>query len=337
MIKVILYNRKDCHLCDIARDELLSLQNQYPHELIEVDIDSSDELQTAYGLEIPVLEIGPYTLKAPIDQQDIQITLAAAYDRERHIDEIKQAKRRNERWTNADRFTYWFSRHYLALFNLFVIVYLGLPILAPVLMKAGIETPARPIYRVYGMVCHQLSFRSIFLFGEQPFYPRESAGVANLLTFEQATGLSEAPEADALYGARSFVGNDRIGYKIALCQRDVAIYAGILLFGLLFGVTGRRIPSLPWYLWILLGIVPIGLDGLTQVISQPPLNFIPFRESTPFFRVLSGFLFGFTTAWFGYPLVEETMGETRQIMAAKRLRLQKAGKLGEENHRQPSD
>jgi hypothetical protein len=41
---------------------------------------------------------------------------------------------------------------------------------------------------------------------------------------------------------------------------------------------------------------------------------------------LTGALFGFTTAWFGYPLVEVTMAETRQIMANKLLRVRKAVK-----------
>ena len=67
--------------------------------------------------------------------------------------------------------------------------------------------------------------------------------------------------------------------------------------------------------------MPIGLDGLSQLFSQPPFNFWAFRESTPYVRVLTGALFGFATAWFGYPLVEETMAETRQIMAAKWARI----------------
>ena len=95
----------------------------------------------------------------------------------------------------------------------------------------------------------------------------------------------------------------------------------ILFFGLLYALTGRRIPALPWYLWILIGIVPIGLDGVSQLLSQPPFNFLPFRESTPLLRSLTGFLFGFTTAWFGYPMVEEGMRDTRQVMAKKLMRV----------------
>jgi uncharacterized membrane protein len=208
----------------------------------------------------------------------------------------------------------------VAVLNVAVLIYLALPVLAPILMKVGITTPANAIYKAYSFVCHQLAFRSFFLFGEQPVYPRAAAGVRSLLTFSQATGLSEASTADALYQARQFVGNQVVGYKLALCERDIAIYGSILLFGIIFALSGRKIKSLPWYIWILVGILPIALDGFSQLLSQPPLGFIPFRESTPFLRVLTGFLFGFTTAWFGYPLVEQTMADTRRMLLAKRDR-----------------
>jgi uncharacterized membrane protein len=150
--------------------------------------------------------------------------------------------------------------------------------------------------------------------------------VEGYLTYQQATGLSEASEGSAQWAARQFVGNEAVGYKVALCERDVAIYGAILLFGVLFVLSGRRIRALPWYLWILIAIVPVGLDGLSQLFSQPPFNFFPYRESTPFLRVLTGALFGLGTAWFGYPLVEETMRDTRQVMAAKEARLKTVGR-----------
>jgi len=44
---------------------------------------------------------------------------------------------------------------------------------------------------------------------------------------------------------------------------------------------------------------------------------LPYRESTPFLRLLTGFLFGFGTAWFGLPYVEESMRETLGLMDKK--------------------
>jgi uncharacterized membrane protein len=228
-----------------------------------------------------------------------------------------EAARQGETWKGSDGFSYWLSWHYMSLFNLFIILYVGLPFLAPVMMKSGLTTPANLVYRAYGAVCHQLAYRSFFLFGEQPVYPRAAAGVEDFVTFGQAVDIGEGSNVEEIFAARRFVGNEIIGYKVALCQRDVAIYLAILGFGILFVLTGKRLPPLPWYLWLLLGILPIALDGLSQLLSQPPLNFWGFRESTPYLRVLTGALFGFFTAWFGYPLVEETMRETRHVMGEK--------------------
>ena len=326
MILVTLYSRQDCHLCEEAKTDLDALQSVVPHKLVVMDIDQDRKLKQEFDLDIPVVVAGPFHLKAPFTRQDLQVMLAAAQDRERHIDLVENSPRLIELrqgsvWTRADSFNLWISRHYMALFNLIVFVYLGFAFLAPTLMKAGFESPASLLYKAYGLVCHQLAYRSFFLFGEQAYYPREAAGISGVMTFSEAAGLDESNTSAAIFAARNYPGSEEMGYKIALCQRDIAIYGGILLFGLLFSITGFRLKPLPWYIWLALAIVPIGLDGFSQLLSQPPLGFLPYRESTPFLRVLTGFLFGFLTAWFGYPLVEETMGDTRKLMNAKWQRL----------------
>ena len=322
MIDVTLYSRADCHLCEQALDDLGKLQEVIPHHLEVVDVDSDPELNRTFGSKLPVVEAGPYRIKAPFNRQDLRMILSAAVEIGQNAGGMEKPEtflkdKPKEVWSKSDDLTTWFANHYLAVFNFMVLIYVGLPFLAPVLMNAGIERPAKLIYSAYGLLCHQLAYRSIFLFGEQPVYPRAAAGIDDMLTFSQATGQGEGNTAREIFAARSFVGNDLIGYKVALCQRDLAIYGAILLFGLLYALTGRKLPGLPWYLWILFGLVPIGLDGLSQLLSQPPLNFWPYRESTPLLRIATGALFGFTTAWFGYPLVEETMVETRQMMARK--------------------
>jgi uncharacterized membrane protein len=329
MITVTLYTRKDCHLCEQAHADLLALQSEIPHKLVVIDVDSNQDFRRAYGSEVPVVETGPYKLRAPFTTQELRVTLLAANDRKEQLESIgdpayQELVQRGQAWTSADSFAYWLSNHYLAMFNLFVMVYLGLPVLAPVLMKTGMTTPAQIIYRVYSTMCHQWAFRSFFLFGEQSAYPRAAAGVKDYLTYAQATGMGEGTTPQELIAAREFVGNEAVGYKMALCERDIAIWGGLLLFGLIYSLTGRRLPPLPWYLWVLIGIVPIGVDGVSQLISQPPFNFYVFRESTPFLRVLTGGLFGITTAWFGYPMTELAMEETRRIMASKLLRIKRS-------------
>ncbi|HEY5901388.1 MAG TPA: DUF2085 domain-containing protein [Anaerolineales bacterium] len=328
MLNVTLYSRKDCGLCDEVRAQLQELQDRFPHRLAEVDIESDPVLLKAFLVEIPVVEVGPYRLKAPISRQQLEMTLGAAGDRRGQLEKIggvrhEQRVRRGAEISGGDRASFWFSRHYLALLNLAVFLYVGFPFLAPVLMKAGLQIPARVVYTVYSPLCHQFGFRSFFLFGEQAYYPLSEANLKGVLTFEQATHIQGAddPTSPARLLAREFTGDPTVGYKVALCERDVAIYGGILLFGLLFALSGRRLPALPWYLWILLGMGPIGLDGFSQLFSQfnwPWLAAIlPYRESTPILRVLTGAMFGIATAWFAYPYIEESMNETRKFFLKK--------------------
>jgi uncharacterized membrane protein len=314
MITVMLYSRKECHLCDVAKRDLDTLREEYPHKLVVVDVDGEPQLRESFGELVPVVTVGPYQLKAPFERKDLEVTLGAARLGASQDQAVAQSYvQSGSKWTGADRFSYWIARHYMAFFNSLVLLYFGLPLLAPVFMQAGITPPARIIYSLYGTTCHQLAFRSWFLFGDQNAYPRAAAGVASMATYEQTTG--NHPE--DLVTARSFIGDQATGYKVALCQRDMAIYGSILLFGLIFVASGKAIRGLPWYIWIFLALVPIGLDGVGQLLSQPPFNLIPYRESTPFLRTLTGFLFGFTTAWFAYPIVEESMRDTRRIMEAK--------------------
>jgi uncharacterized membrane protein len=332
MIRVTLYSRPDCHLCEQVEAELASLQKEFPHQLTVVNIENSPALQRQFGPDIPVVEIGPLTLKAPISRSELIRALASASlaeapaqgDAQNQAAPNAAAGKRTYQtgttWTRSDDITYWLSKHYLAILNLVVALYVGLPFLAPVLMTAGYEKPAAIIYKFYSATCHQLAYRSFFLFGEQLVYPRQAAGLHELLTFQQATGIPEGNTTADIFAARNFVGNSMIGYKVALCERDIALYGSILLFGLIFALSGRRIRPLRWYWWLLFGILPIALDGLSQLFSQPPLNFIPYRESTPYLRVLTGFLFGFTTAWFGYPTIEQSMRDTQEMMEAKRLK-----------------
>lgn len=318
MIEVTLYSRKDCHLCEITKKDLEELQEVVTHHLSIIDVDADAKLRNLYGFNVPVVKIGPYKLLAPIEKKDLEISLLAVQhgqDQEAKIDTaIKEGQLRIPiHWNKADGVSLWLSRHYLALFNVLIFIYLGLPFLAPTLMKIGATTPAQIIYRAYSYVCHQFAFRSFFLYGEQIAYPRAEAGISGLVSFQQATGINGSD----LLAARTYVGNSTLGYKVALCERDVAIYGGILIFGIIFSIFRRKIKSIHWILWLLIGIIPIGLDGFSQLISQPPLSLIPFRESTPILRVATGFLFGFLTAWFGYPYVEESMVENLKFMEGK--------------------
>ncbi len=328
LLNVTLYSRADCGLCEEAKKHLESLQKKFPHRLIEVNIESDTALMKSYFDQIPVVEVGPYKLKAPISKQALEMTLGAASDRRGQLQKVdasayEERVRKGRTLTSGDRFSFWLSKHYLLLLNLIMFLYVGLPFAAPTLMEFGATMPARVIYTMYSPLCHQFAFRSFFLFGEQPYYPLKVANVTGVQTFDQISGytdLGNAYSISRLY-ARQYIGNPTVGYKVAFCERDVAIYAAILLFGLLFAATGRRIKPLHWMLWGLIGIVPMAIDGFWQLFSELNIpwliTYLPYHESTPFLRVLTGFLFGFATAWFAYPNIEESMQETRQFFVKK--------------------
>ncbi|MGM0898720.1 MAG: glutaredoxin family protein [Bacillota bacterium] len=50
-----LYTRPNCGLCDEAKAALLLLQEDYPFEFKEVNIEENEQLHEQYMLMIPVL------------------------------------------------------------------------------------------------------------------------------------------------------------------------------------------------------------------------------------------------------------------------------------------
>ncbi len=321
MIQVLLYVSKNKHDVGEIESQLSQLQSQYPHETHVIDIDQDEILKEKYAEKAPVLDVGVYRLENSFDLADIKHAFAKAdlklqEAREKGNDVLVRRMTEPLQMTKADRFSRWFSNHYMVFMNFFSFIYVFLALLAPTFMKIGFTGPARAIYTVYRPLCHQLAFRSYFLFGEQLYYPRELAGVDGVITYGEATGYDE----NDLVTARQFLGNETLGYKMALCERDIAIYGAILLFGLVFSLSGKKIKPLPWYLWIIIGLGPIGLDGFSQLLSQTGLGifeWIPLRESTPLLRSLTGAFFGLATAWFGFPYLEESVLDNRREMQLK--------------------
>lgn len=289
-------------------------------DLVVINIEEKPSLLKKYGQDIPVVKIGPYTLNGLLDEQKISMTINAAIDREKQLLELDDKKYRKRidqgrNFSNIDKVSLWLSKYYIWIISFFLLLYVGLPFLAPVFLKNGAVIPAKVIYTIYKPLCHQLAFRSWFIYGEQPFYPRELAGLNQILSYEDITNETVVD----IRAAQKFTGNEIVGYKVALCERDTAIYASMLLFALAFIISGRRIKSLPWYFWLFIGLIPIAFDGGSQLpsLANNLPAWIPLRESTPLLRTVTGTLFGFTTAWYLFPLIEESMAETKTILLEK--------------------
>ena len=296
-LQLILYVRANDPASVQARQWSDALQAEYPHALELRDVDSNSAWKEAAGANIPGAEVNGRRINLPLSKSELASAFALARAISQYQQETKVPRPVQVVSGAADRAAGWLSRHWLAAFNGFVGVFLGLSFLAPVLMKIGATAPAHWIYTVYSATCHQLGFRSFFLFGEQLFYPRAE--------FQAVTGI----DPNDIWASRAFIGNGLFGYKIALCERCVAIYGAILIAGLAFAFLRGRIKPLHWALWIALGIIPIGLDGGSQLLSYLPFFSFPARESTPLLRVITGVLFGLTSVWFAYPYMQESMDE----------------------------
>src|SRR5690606_26317929 len=115
-----------------------------------------------------------------------------------------------------------------------------------------------------------------FLYGEQPAYPRAVSGTA--LTPYEAY-VSQSPEFkqalsnwvgipgystfetvdqfdpylwtyDLQFGSKDFFGDPRMGYKMALCERDVAIYMTMFVGGLIYSIPAVRRRLRPVPIWL---------------------------------------------------------------------------------------
>ncbi len=205
-----------------------------------------------------------------------------------------------------DRLVAGLARHWLALFNTMVGIFFILPFLAPVFMQIGLTGLGHLIYVLYTPFCHQLPERSFFLFGPQVVY-----------TVPQLEAAHAVPAGLNLF-QREFLrwpGSPEMGYKVAVCERDNAIYGAILLAGLAFVPfrahfrrLGRRIPKLRFWAYALM-LVPIAVDGFTQLFG--------WRESDWLLRTITGTLFGLATVWLAYPYIQEAMEDVESAEGSR--------------------
>jgi len=181
------------------------------------------------------------------------------------------------------RFAVFFSAHWLFIANCVVGFYAGLPLLAPLLMHWGLDRLASWIYALYRPLCHQLPERSFFLFGPAFHYDYQTL-------YDLLGGNVPA----------RYVGNPQIGFKLAVCERDTAIYGMIFLGGLLFNKVRRHLKPLSIKGFGLF-CLPMAIDGFGQLFGL--------WESTWWSRVGTGALFGLACVWLAFPYLEEGMRE----------------------------
>jgi glutaredoxin len=79
MIRVQIYGKADCGLCDEAKAVLHRVRSEIPFELEEIDVETDEALRARYGLEIPVVMIdGRKAFKARVDEATLRARLKRA-------------------------------------------------------------------------------------------------------------------------------------------------------------------------------------------------------------------------------------------------------------------
>lgn len=99
------------------------------------------------------------------------------------------------------------------------------------------------------------------------------------------------------------------GHQLGMCARNFSIYAAMFIGSLIFVLSKKRLPGIPWWIWVLM-ILPLALDGTTQMFG--------WRESTWELRVLTGTLFGLGNVWFALPLIQKTILESLPVQPSIR-------------------
>jgi len=70
MHQVVLYSRPGCHLCDVAREAILSQRERLGFDFTEIDIEADEELELEYGIRIPVVEVdGEEAFEVTVDAE----------------------------------------------------------------------------------------------------------------------------------------------------------------------------------------------------------------------------------------------------------------------------
>ncbi len=194
----------------------------------------------------------------------------------------------------VDKGIFKLAKHWLALFNLAAGLYVGLPLLAPILMDAGWTAPAKAIYLLYRPACHQRPERSYFFGGPQFYYTPDQLAAA---------GVDLDPFARD-------IGSPLVGWKVAFCERDVAIYGTIFLTGLLYAAWRRRRGHrLLRFRYFLLFLAPAGIDGTLQLFGVYESNWI--------LRSITGAIMGLGMVLFAYPYLDEAFADVRRTINSK--------------------
>jgi len=171
---------------------------------------------------------------------------------------------------------------------------------------------AEIFYNLNEPLCHQYIGRSFCVFNNGMVGDCEPSNEVNAIVsteFNYYLSSKSKLAADKFDGEyfynRNLVGlhraekieynNDIYGYKFGVCSRDTAIYLGLIFAPLIYFILSKKIKSTPHILFAVLFLIPMGIDGLGQLLG--------FWESTNVMRLITGLIAGFGIGFFLYSIL----------------------------------
>jgi glutaredoxin len=75
-MKVEIYSKADCSLCDEAKAVVLAVRQRLAFELVELDITADPDLYQRYRYDIPVIKVnGKFAFRHRVDERTFEARL----------------------------------------------------------------------------------------------------------------------------------------------------------------------------------------------------------------------------------------------------------------------
>ncbi|MGB9635029.1 MAG: DUF2085 domain-containing protein [Candidatus Micrarchaeia archaeon] len=185
------------------------------------------------------------------------------------------------------------------LFSTFLVV---LVVGAPVAALLGHDNIASALYNAAKPLCHQWIYRSQCILDNGKYWVFDDC----IPQSTQSNVIVETKYSSSFRGfdgyfrySRDQIGINRAehvirdgmeGYKIAVCSRDFFMYLGLLIAAPAYLLLRKRITTLPSMIYLLIALVPMGIDGTGQLLG--------FWESTNLVRSATGLIVGIVMGYY---------------------------------------
>lgn len=176
---------------------------------------------------------------------------------------------------------------------LLVVFLLGI-IITPYIAFSN-EQDSEALYSVFSLTCHQKLSRSICVF--------EDSSIGDC-TSQEGTVVTNDQH------LLKTVDQGVLGYKFPVCSRDIGLYGAMLLGAIVYPVIRKLNGKVPPAIFLILAIIPFGLDGALQLFTEIFPDIIGVYESTNTIRLITGSITGFVASIYAIPVLINLFGKT---------------------------